>query len=322
MTTGAPVDPTWLKDCAAELGFAFCGVAEAGFMDSEARQLESWLNQNLHGEMAYMANHFDKRVDPTKLVPGARTVVVLGYNYYPADDAPSRSTPKIARYAYGEDYHFVVKRKGKELLYRMQEKYGSVEGRVFVDSAPVLERQWAERAGQGWLGKNTLLLRRDQGSYFFLCELIVDLAFEPDPPVKDFCGTCRRCIDACPTDAIADDGYLLDASRCISYLTIELKSAIPASFGESLEGWAFGCDICQEVCPWNRFARPHEEPAFEPSPTLAGMGPADWQALTDETFREVFRRSAVKRKGHEGLQSTLRLLKTNGQNETEPNGGE
>ena len=306
-------DSRALKALAAELGFAFCGVARAEFMEPEARQLEDWLNQGRHGRMDYLANHFDKRVDPTKLVPGARTVVVLGYNYFPADDAPSRTAPKLARYAYGEDYHFVVKRRGKELLKRLGSAYdATVEGRVFVDSAPVLERQWAERAGQGWLGKNTLLLRRDSGSYFFLCELIVDLPLAPDPPVEDFCGTCTRCIDACPTEAIAPEGYLLDARRCISYLTIELREAIPAGFGESLEGWAFGCDICQEVCPWNRFATPHREPAFEPSPELAAMGPREWSALTEEAFRRVFRRSAVKRKGFEGLAQTVRLLDVGG----------
>ena len=303
------IDSHWLKATAADLGFAFCGVARAEFMEPEARQLEDWLNAGHHAGLDYMARNFDLRVDPTKLVPGAQTVVVLGYNYFPPDDAPSRESPKIARYAYGEDYHFVVKRRGKELLKRMRARYGEVEGRVFVDSAPVLERQWAERAGQGWLGKNTLLLRRDRGSYFFLCELIVDLAIEPDPrPAQDFCGTCRRCIDACPTDAIADEGYVLDAGRCISYLTIELREAIPDDLGAQLEGWAFGCDICQEVCPWNRRAEPHDEPAFLPSEELAGMGPGDWAALTEEAFRRVFRRSALKRKGYPGLRDTLSLL--------------
>ena len=298
-----------LKSIAYDLGFAFCGVARAEFMAPEARQLERWLNLGLHAGMGYMANHFDLRVDPTKLVPGAKTVVVLGYNYFPEDDSPSRQNPKIARYAYGEDYHRVVRKKGKELLHRVRETYGAVEGRVFVDSAPVLERQWAERAGQGWLGKNTLLLRRDSGSYFFLCELIVDLELEPDPPVaKDFCGTCRRCIDACPTDAIADEGYVLDAGRCISYLTIELKEALPAGFGESLDGWIFGCDICQEVCPWNRFAEPHDEPAFLPSPELANMSHDDWRALTEEAFTQVFGRSPLKRRGLAGIKSSLALV--------------
>ena len=307
-----PLDPQYLKDSAYELGFAFCGVAKAEFMDPEARQLEGWLNSGLNAKMGYMANHFDKRVDPTLLVPGAKSVITLGFNYYPKDDTPSREAPKIARYAYGEDYHFVVKRRGKELLGRLRERYGGTEGRVFVDSAPVLERQWAQRAGQGWLGKNTLLLRRDQGSYFFLCELIVDLSFTADAPIKDFCGTCTKCIDACPTDAIADEGYVLDAGRCISYLTIELREAMETSFGESLEGWAFGCDICQEVCPWNRFSSPHDEPAFEPSPTLATMGKKEWLSLTEEAFQEAFRRSPLKRKGLPGLRSTISMLPDNG----------
>ncbi len=306
--------PAPLKSAALDLGFAFCGVARAEFMEPEARRLEQWLNAGLHAGMGYMANHFDLRVDPTKLVPGAKTVVVLGYNYFPEDDSPSRQNPKIARYAYGEDYHKVVRKKGKALLNRVRERYGAVEGRVFVDSAPVMERQWAERAGQGWLGKNTLLLRRDSGSYFFLCELIIDLELEPDPPTRDFCGTCRRCIDACPTDAIAPEGYLLDAARCISYLTIELKEALPAGFGESLDGgtedpldgWIFGCDICQEVCPWNRFAKPHREPAFAPSPELASMGHADWAALTEEAFGQVFGKTPLKRRGLAGIKSSLR----------------
>ena len=278
-------------------------------MEREARELEAWLNGGLHAGMSYMERHFDLRVDPTKLVPGAKTVVVLGFNYFPPDDTPSREAPKVARYAYGEDYHRVVWKRGKQLLRRLRENYGDVQGRVFVDSAPVMERQWAERAGQGWRGKNTLLLRRDQGSYFFLCELIIDLELEPDPPVvKDFCGTCRRCIDACPTDAIADEGYVLDSGRCISYLTIELQEALDSGFGDSLEGWAFGCDICQEVCPWNRFSTPHEEPAFLPTPALAHMGTADWDALTEEAFREVFGKSPLKRRGLAGIKSTLRAL--------------
>ena len=299
---------TTLKSLAHQLGFAFCGVARAEFMEPEARQLEDWLNQGLHADMDYMARHFDLRVDPTKLVPGAKTVVVLGFNYYPGDDTPSREAPKIARYAYGEDYHRVVWKRGKQLLAALREEYGEIHGRVFVDSAPVLERQWAERAGQGWLGKNTLLLRRDAGSYFFLCELIIDLAFEPDAPVADFCGTCRRCIEACPTDAIAQEGYLLDSNKCISYRTIELRGALEEGFGESLDGWLFGCDICQEVCPWNRFAKPHTEPAFLPSPELASMGATEWAALSAEAFAAVFGKSPLKRRGHSGLQQTLQAL--------------
>lgn len=298
-----------LKQKAHALGFSFCGVAKAEFMEPEARQLESWLNAGNHARLDYMARYFDLRVDPTKLVPGAKTVVVLGFNYYPEDETPSLKAPKVARYAYGEDYHFVVKRRGKELLKQLQEQYGAIEGRVFVDSAPVLERQWAQRTGQGWLGKNTLLLRRDMGSYFFLCELIIDLAFEPDGPIDDFCGTCTKCIDACPTDAIAPEGYLLDAGKCISYLTIELKDSIDESFREHMEGWAFGCDICQEVCPWNRFAKPHEDEELAPYPELASLKADDWQEMTESSFQKVFKKSPLKRKGLPGIQQTISFVK-------------
>lgn len=307
MTTLLPTQE--LKRKAHDLGFAFCGVAKAEFMEPEARQLESWLNGGNHARLDYMANHFDKRVDPTKLVPGAKTVIVLGFNYYPEDESPSIEEPKIARYAYGEDYHFVVKRRGKELLKQLEAQYGAIEGRVFVDSAPVLERQWAQRTGQGWLGKNTLLLRRDMGSYFFLCELIIDLAFEPDGPMDDFCGTCTKCIDACPTDAIAPNGYLLDAGKCISYLTIELKESIDESFRQNMEGWAFGCDICQEVCPWNRFSKPHQDEELAPIPVLSSLKAEDWLAMTDESFRKVFKKSPLKRKGLPGLQKTVSFIK-------------
>jgi epoxyqueuosine reductase len=278
-------------------------------MEPEARQLESWLNAGNNARLDYMANHFDKRVDPTKLVPGAKTVVVLGFNYYPADETPSLEAPKVARYAYGEDYHYVVKRRGKELMKQLQEQYGAIEGRVFVDSAPVLERQWAQRTGQGWLGKNTLLLRRDMGSYFFLCELIIDLAFEPDGPMDDFCGTCTKCIDACPTDAIAPNGYLLDAGKCISYLTIELKESIDDSFRQNMEGWAFGCDICQEVCPWNRFSKPHTDSELQAYPELASLDEKAWLEMTTESFQKVFKKSPLKRKGLPGIQQTISFIK-------------
>ena len=318
-----PIPSHELKKLAYDLGFAFCGVGKADFMEPEARQLEAWLNAGYHAEMDYMARNFDLRTDPRKLVPGAQSVIVLGYNYFPEKDDLSRQRPKIARYAYGEDYHFVVKRHGKELLRRLQEKYGAIEGRVFVDSAPVLERQWAQRTGQGWLGKNTLLLRRDSGSWFFLCELIVDLAFEPDGPVADFCGTCRRCIDACPTDAIADQGYVLDASKCISYLSIELKGELNAALSKAglekdqMEGWAFGCDICQEVCPWNRFAQAHKEEAFQPVAELASMDEKDWEQLSEESFNRLFKRSPLKRKGYSGFKSTLQLLSSDKEGITE-----
>lgn len=294
-----------IKQEARRLGFSYVGVAPARHLDEEAARLESWLQRNYHGKMAYMANHFDKRLDPTLLVPGAKSVISLVYNYYTEKQQPE-GAPQIARYAYGEDYHFVVKRKLKELVHFIQDEIGEVEGRVFVDSAPVLERVWAKEAGLGWVGKNTLLLNKNSGSYHFLAEIICDLELEPDGPVKDHCGTCTACIDACPTDAITP--YEVDARKCISYLTIELKDAIPQEFAGKMENWAFGCDICQEVCPWNRFAKPHHEPDFEPHEKLTQMNRNDWMELTEEVFNEIFKKSAVKRTKFEGLKRNLRFL--------------
>ena len=291
-----------------ELGFSFVGVAKAEHMDPEARRLEEWLNRGYHGQMKWMENHFDKRVDPTKLVPGAKSVVSLLYNYYPEDDRPSQEAPKISRYAYGQDYHHVIKGKLRALIQGLEEKVGQIEGRAFVDSAPVLERDWARRSGTGWVGKNTLLINPKVGSYFFLAELIINLELEPDGPMKDYCGTCTRCIDACPTEAISPKGYLVDGSKCISYLTIELKERIPEHFQEQMEGWAFGCDICQEVCPWNRFSQPHREAAFQPAAELPQMEESDWRELSQEVFQKLFRKSAVKRTKYEGLKRNLRFL--------------
>ncbi len=300
-------------DKALELGFDMVGVSKAEKLDEEARQLESWLNKNHQGQMGWMANHFDKRVDPRLLVPGAKSVISLLYNYFPKEEQHEEDTPKIARYAYGEDYHFVIKKKLKTLLQWLQDEVGQVSGRCFVDSAPVMERQWAERSGLGWLGKNTLLIHPRKGSYFFLAELIIDLELPVDHPIKDYCGTCTRCIDACPTDAISQEGYLLDASKCISYLTIELKDEIPEAFQDKMEGWAFGCDICQEVCPWNRFSTPHKEPAFDPHPDLLSMKEHEWHEITEEVFNIIFKKSAVKRTKYSGLKRNLAFIKTKGQ---------
>ena len=298
-----------IKQTAYDLGFGFVGIARAERMDPEERRLAEWLNAGHHGTMRWMENHFDKRVDPTKLVPGARSVISLLYNYFPADDAPSREAPKLARYAYGEDYHRVVRGHLRELVGRLEETLGApIDGRVFVDSAPVLERDWAARAGTGWVGKNTLLLNPRAGSYFFLAEIISDLAPAVDGRLRDYCGTCTRCIDACPTEAISPAGYVVDGSRCISYLTIELREAIPEEFAGRMEGWAFGCDICQEVCPWNRFSRPHAEPAFRPHPDLPGMGEREWHEMSEEVFRRVFQKSAVKRTKFGGLRRNLDFL--------------
>ncbi|TFV95572.1 tRNA epoxyqueuosine(34) reductase QueG [Algoriphagus kandeliae] len=301
-----------LKKIARQLGFDFCGIAKAEFLEEEAPRLEEWLNRNYQGQMSYLANHFDKRLDPTKLVPGAKTVVSLIYNYYPEKKLPENSESiKLAKYAYGEDYHLVIKEKLKTFLEMLREQIGEIDGRVFVDSAPVMERQWAQKAGLGWIGKNSLLLNRKMGSFFFLAELIIDLEATPDTPLaKDYCGTCTACIDACPTDAIVQPG-VVDGSRCISYLTIELKEAIPNEFKGQLENWAFGCDICQDVCPWNRFSKPHHEPAFLPHPDLEGFTNQDWIEMTEETFRKVFKKSAVKRTKFAGLKRNIEFIKSN-----------
>lgn len=294
----------FIKQKAAELGFSYCGVARAGFLEDEAPRLEEWLNRRYHGQMSYMENHFDKRLDPRLLVPGARSVVSVLFNYFPQEDLAKPDGLKIAKYAYGEDYHFVVRDKLKELMDAIQEKIGEVSGRAFVDSAPVMERAWAQRAGAGWIGKNSLLLNRHHGSFVFVAELIIDLELEYDGPVKDYCGTCTACMDACPTDAIPETG-VVDGSKCISYFTIELKEEIPASVSGKFENWIFGCDICQDVCPWNRFAKPHDEPRFHPAKELSEFNTKQWREITEEVFQKVFRKSAVKRTKHEGLKRNI-----------------
>ncbi len=295
-----------VKSVATQLGFSFCGISKAGFLEEEAPKLEEWLKRGYHGKMGYMENHFDKRLDPTKLVPGAKSVVSLIYNYYPETIQQPESGPKIAKYAYGQDYHFVIKDKLKEMMSLLTDSIGQIEGRVFVDSAPVMEREWAAKGGLGWIGKNSLLLNREMGSFFFLAELIIDLELEPDGPMKDYCGTCTACQDACPTDAITEP-FVVDGSRCISYLTIELQEEIPSEFKENMEGWAFGCDICQDVCPWNRFSKPHQDLQLNPQ-GWEEFNSRDWQEMTEEVFRKVFKKSAVKRAKFEGLKRNLRFL--------------
>lgn len=297
-----------IRQEAARLGFAFVGIARAERMDPEAARLEQWLNAGMHGQMQYMENHFEKRVDPTKLVEGSKSVICLLYNYFTDQEQEDPDAPKMAKYAYGKDYHHVLKPKLKSLLQFIREEIGAVDGRCFVDSAPVLERDWARRSGIGWIGKNTLLIHPKAGSYYFLAELILDLELVYDHPIKDYCGTCTRCIDACPTDAIAENGYWVDGSKCISYLTIELREAIPETFRGKMENWMFGCDICQEVCPWNRFSQPHREPAFEPHPRLLDMREEEWEDITEEVFREIFRGSAVKRTKFRGLKRNIEFL--------------
>lgn len=308
MTSGRKYADLIRKE-ALDLGFDQIGFAKAEKLEREAERLEKWLSSGAHGSMGYMANHFEKRVDPRELVPGARTVISLSYNYFTQEKQHDPEAPKISIYAYGKDYHKVIKKKLKALLERIKEEIGEINGRCFVDSAPVMEREWAQLSGLGWNGKNTLTINPKRGSYFFLAEIIIDLEVEPDVPLKDHCGTCTRCIDACPTQAIDMNGYWLDASKCISYLTIELKDNIPEEFSGNMDNWMFGCDICQQVCPWNKFSRQHQEPAFKPKEQLLDMTAGEWKEITKEVFEDLFAGSAVKRTGYEGLKRNIRFLK-------------
>ncbi|MCM8568790.1 tRNA epoxyqueuosine(34) reductase QueG [Gramella jeungdoensis] len=296
-----------IKSEAKRLGFLSCGISKAEFMEEEAPRLENWLEQNMHGEMRYMENYFDKRLDPTKLVPGSRSVISLLLNYYPRE-FQNKDSYKISKYAYGRDYHFVIKDKLKQLLASLQEEIGDFHGRAFVDSAPVLDKAWAAKSGLGWIGKHSNLLSKKTGSFYFIAELIVDLELEYDTPVTDHCGSCTACIDACPTNAIVEP-YKVDGSKCISYFTIELKDELPLSYKDQFEDWMFGCDICQDVCPWNRFSKPHNEPLFDPHPHLLDYEKKDWEEITRETFNEIFRKSAVKRTKFEGLKRNISFLK-------------
>lgn len=295
-----------IKAEAKRLGFLSCGVSKAGFLETEAPRLEQWLHNNMHGEMQYMENHFDKRLDPTKLVAGSKSVVSLLYNYFPKE-TQKEGTYKISKYAYGQDYHYVIKHKLKELLYYITQSIGNVQGRAFVDSAPVLDKAWAAKSGLGWIGKHSNLLTKQVGSFFFIAELIIDLDLEYDTPVTDHCGSCTACIDACPTQAITP--YKVDGSKCISYATIELKNNIPTSFTSKMEDWMFGCDICQDVCPWNRFSKPHNEPLFNPNPQLIQMDKKDWEEITQDVFAQLFKKSAVKRTKYEGLKRNIQFIK-------------
>ncbi|SEP74615.1 epoxyqueuosine reductase [Hyunsoonleella jejuensis] len=295
-----------IKTEAKRLGFLSCGISKAEFLEEEAPRLEQWLNQNMHGGMRYMENHFDKRLDPTKLVEDSKSVVSLLLNYFPSEVQNSESY-KISKYAYGTDYHFVIKDKLKSLLHFIQEEIGEVNGRAFVDSAPVLDKAWAAKSGLGWIGKHSNLLTQQVGSFYFIAELIIDLELEYDTPVTDHCGTCTACIDACPTEAITEP-YVVDGSKCISYFTIELKENIPSEFKGEFDDWMFGCDVCQDVCPWNRFSKAHNEPLFNPHPELLSMSKKDWQEITEETFRKVFKKSAVKRTKYSGLKRNIEFL--------------
>ncbi|WP_374164210.1 tRNA epoxyqueuosine(34) reductase QueG [Arcticibacter sp. MXS-1] len=309
MFTANSGNSKFIKDEARRLGFMFCGIAKAEFLEDEAPRLEEWLQKGYHGKMSYMENYFDKRLDPRKLVEGARSVISLGLNYFTDQPQADSLAPRLSKYAYGRDYHHVIKDKLKELLTSISDRVGQVSGRAFVDSAPVLDRAWAKRSGLGWVGKNANLINKNSGSFFFLAELIIDLELEYDlPAAKDYCGTCTRCLDACPTQAIVSPG-VVDGSRCISYLTIELKEELPAEFKGQMDNWMFGCDVCQDVCPWNRFSRPHQEPDFEPHPDLLQLKKEDWDEITEEVFQKVFKGSAVKRTKYSGLTRNIRFLR-------------
>lgn len=298
-----------IKGLAQELGFDFCGISNAVFLENEAPKLDEWLNRNYHGKMAYMANHFDKRLDPRKLVDGAKSVVSVILNYYPEKTLSENPDDlKLSKYAYGTDYHFVLKDKLKSLVAAINEQIGEINGRAFVDSAPVMDKVWAAKSGLGWVGKHSNLISREMGSFFFIGELICDLELWPDGAVKDYCGTCTRCIDACPTDAIVEP-YVVDGSRCISYFTIELKEAIPTEMKGKFENWIFGCDICQDVCPWNRFSKPHQTPEFELSADLEQFTNSDWQEITEDIFKQVFKNSPLKRTEIDGLKRNIEFVK-------------
>ena len=299
-----------IKSIAKELGFGFCGISKAEFLEEEVPRLEEWLKRGYAGTMSYLEKNFDQRLDPRLLVTDAKSVISLIYNYYPKKDLTENNSVhnlKIAKYAYGEDYHFVIKDKLKVLMERIQKEIGQVNGRAFVDSAPVHERAWAQKSGLGWVGKNSLLLNKSMGSFFFLAELIVDLELEYDSAIKDYCGTCTACMDACPTDAIPQP-YVVDGSKCISYFTIELKEEIPVEQKGKFENWIFGCDICQDVCPWNRFSQPHNEPRFDPHEDLEKMKRQEWQEITEEVFQKLFKKSAVKRTKFSGLKRNIEFL--------------
>ena len=296
-----------IKAEAKRLGFLSCGISKAEFLEEEAPRLENWLKKNMHGEMAYMENHFDKRLDPTLLVPDSKSVISLLLNYFPSEEQV-KNTYKISKYAYGTDYHFVIKDKLRQLMDFISEEIGEVHGRAFVDSAPVLDKAWAAKSGLGWIGKHSNLLTKQLGSFYFVAELIVDLDLEYDTPVTDHCGSCTACIDACPTNAIVAD-RVVDGSKCISYYTIELKNEIPTSEKGKFEDWMFGCDICQDVCPWNRFSKSHNEPLFNPHPELLSMTKKDWEEITEDVFYKFFKNSAVKRTKFSGLKRNINFLK-------------
>ena len=298
-----------VKNLAQTFGFDYCGIAKAQMLDEDARRLENWLGKGMHGTMAYMENHFDLRVDPTKLVPGAKSVITILKNYYPSQTSPAEN--KISKYAWGKDYHTVIKHQLKGLIAELQSKIGQFNGRGFVDSAPVLERTWAQKSGLGWIGKNGNLITKDSGSFFFIATLITDLDLIADDPfARDYCGSCKRCVESCPTEAILPD-KTINGSKCISYFTIELKEEIiPDEMKGKFRDWMFGCDICQDVCPWNRFSKPHNETEFSPIAEVLNFSTKDWEALSEEAFKKLFKHSPLSRSKHKGLQRNLKFLKS------------
>lgn len=295
-----------IKRESKRLGFDFCGISKADFLEEEAPHLEKWLHQGMNGKMQYMENYFDLRLNPRKLVPGAKSVISLLFNYY-SEEKQNADAPKISKYAYGKDYHIVIKDKLHELLQVMNEQIGEIHGRAFVDSAPVLERAWAYKSGLGWIGKNAQLLRPQNGSFFFLAELIVDIELDADAPIKDYCGSCTRCMDACPTQAIIGP-KIVDGSKCISYFTIELKEAMPAEMQDKLDGWMFGCDVCQDVCPWNRFSHPHSHKEMQPNTAILNMTEKEWKEITEDVFKDSFKDSPLQRAGYKGIKRNLDYL--------------
>ena len=297
-----------IKTEAKRLGFLSSGISKAEFLETEAPRLEHWLNNNRHGSMQYMENHFDKRLDPTKLVEDSKSVISLLLNYFPSQTQKDTEAPKLSKYAYGNDYHHVIKSKLKALTHFIQNEIGEVNGRAFVDSAPVLDKAWAAKSGLGWIGKHSNLLTQQVGSFYFIAELIIDLDLEYDTITTDHCGTCTACIDACPTQAIVEP-YVVDGSKCISYFTIELKDQLPNEMKGKFDDWIFGCDVCQDVCPWNKFSKPHREPLFNPHPDLLEMTKKDWEEITEDVFKKVFQKSAVKRTKFSGLKRNIEFLK-------------
>ena len=299
----------FIKKEAKRLGFDFCGISKSEFLSEEAPRLEKWLKDNNHGQMKYMENYFDKRLNPNLLVDNAKSVISLLYNYFP-EQTQNTLAPKLSKYAYGDDYHEVIKHKLNEFLLSLKKEIGNISGRAFVDSAPVMDKVWAAKSGLGWIGKNSNLINKKNGSFFFIAELIIDVELEYDGQIKDYCGTCTKCIDACPTDAIVAP-YIVDGSKCISYLTIELKENIPSEFKNNMNNWVFGCDVCQDVCPWNKFSKPHQEPQFMNTNGLLNYTEAEWNEITEETFNLIFKNSAIKRTKYKGLKRNLSFLKKN-----------